>query len=118
MTDVDQKMPLRVIDLHVAEFRELAQSGGEWEGRRRRRFLAKGAYLSALRDSMQVRLEVGWSMLQQTPDDLELSKFWFDLLRKYEDICDTLSQYAEPNMREEAASFIFGLERINDGEPT
>lgn len=118
MNDVDQRMDLPTISQHIDEFRMLAGKAGSGVTSRRNparmRFLAKGAYLSALRVVLYQRLEEGWTYLNNDPTNTATADFWFGLLERYETICDLLQEYGTPDMAEEAARIIFKGEDVDE----
>jgi hypothetical protein len=111
MNRIDPKMALDDIDNHIAEFLEGALYTTPAS---HRRWIARGAYLSGLRDVIERRLQDGWTYTTMYPDDTLAAELWFQLLERYEHICDVLNQYAHKEMRELAASFIFKGERIDN----
>jgi hypothetical protein len=112
MNRIDPKMALDDIDRHIEEFASALEDASPAG---RRRYIARGAYLSGLRDVLEERLQAGWKYTTMNPGDTLAAELWFQLLERYELICDTLgrAQYAAEDMRIEAASFIFKGERID-----
>src|SRR5688500_10697843 len=108
MMDDLTKMDVQTIDLHIDEFRRIAsdRERGRISLQSTRRFYARGAYLSALRDALDERLRKGWLYINNNPSDVKAADLWFDLLERYESICDVLSRYSNVT-REEAARIIF-----------
>jgi hypothetical protein len=107
--NIDPKMALDDIDNHIHEF--LSGIGDETPSGHRR-WIARGAYLSGLRDTIEKRLQDGWTYTSMYPDDTLAAELWFQLLERYEHICDVLKEYASDDLRESAASFIFKGERM------
>ena len=107
--NIDPKMALDDIDNHIYEFvvgaKDTSPAG-------HRRWVARGAYLSGLRDVVEKRLQDGWDYTTKFPDDTHAAELWFQLLERYEEMCDVLKQYADDDLRESAASFIFKGERV------
>lgn len=98
------KLPIDLIDKHIAEFRRMADNPTRATARR---FYARGAFLAGLRDSLNTRLQIGWIWLEQHPDDVAHFDLWCSLLDRYQAINDLLGAYASEAMRESAASLIF-----------
>lgn len=82
---IDPKMPLDIIDIHVNEF----VSACLRKDRDYERYIGKGNYLFRLRESIQARLENGFSLSQNNE---AASTFWISLLERYERMSDLLGE--------------------------
>lgn len=106
--DVLLKMKPEVISRHINDFIAEARK----QNRNDRRFLARGAYLRALGDALNTRLQKGWDYLAKNPDDLEASDLWFNLLTQYEQINNTLTEYKPDGDMDSAAKSMFNAVEV------
>lgn len=99
------KMTLVQIKRHIDEFEDAAKT----RETNPRKFYARGAYLSGLRDDIEMRLQTGWAYFEKYPgmEATDAAELWFGLLEQYERSCNVLSGYADVAFREEAARYIF-----------
>ena len=97
------------IKKHIYAFEVAAHP--EDKARNPRKFYARGAYLSGVRDDLANRLSAGWAFLEaQSGNSATLSAtadFWFELLGCYEKINDLLNEHGTDDMREHAARLIY-----------
>lgn len=106
------RIKVETIDKYMAEFTNLLNTK---QGRNQRRFLSRGAFLSALRDSLDSRLKDGWDYIEANPSDLSAADLWFSLLDRYEKICDLLfSARGEVSLEKAAVSIFDGVAYDND----
>lgn len=101
------KFRKETIDKYITEFTNLLND----EKRNQRRFLARGGFLSAMRDALDQRLKNGWDFLINNPENATASELWFDLLDRYERICDLLdSAKGKVSLPEAAVTIFDGVE--------
>lgn len=99
------KMTITQIKRHIDEF----ESAATTKEINPRKFYARGAYLSGLRDDIATRLQTGWAYFEKYPgmEATDAAELWFGLLEQYERACDALVRHADVAFREEAARYIF-----------
>lgn len=107
--DIDPKMPLDQVDHIIMEFLWLTKKTQRTHAETMR-LVARGGYLSALRDSLQKRLEDGWVFLNEHPENVPAATLWFGILERYENMCEALNR--SPIDVVEAGKHIFKGERV------
>lgn len=96
-----------LIQKYIAEFISLSQRRSDKT--LTARYYKAGTRLNDIRDRVSDRLDVGYHYLIDHPDDEKADALWFELLEKYEILCDVL------HASEERADVIEAAEAIFDG---
>jgi len=112
MDDLKKYSPAQ-INRFIAEFSAMVLNE---KNRNTNRFLARGAFLTSIRDALDTRLQTGWNYLTKNTEDADAAQLWFDLLDGYERICQLLRDSEGQVKLIDAAKTIFnGVEVDDDG---
>lgn len=107
------KMPLGLMQRHISEFDRMGDNRKPGDGRR---FLARGSQLRTLTEFVAKRLELGWTYLEDHPQDIDAEDHWYGLLEIYEKANDVLDKHGVGVDRVSSAKLILDAHEVDDGE--